>query len=149
MDWASRRQARISLAAVAVLTVLAATGCGGSGSGATPRPRGEAGAVYDAVLRFETTQDCDGITAAALRKLSDGIGSTAKQRCTIARSRPYPPASVVKIRAIQINGAHATAEVPAEGSGGIKVTQGGKTLVEKLTLIQQAGRWLVSGVNIQ
>jgi hypothetical protein len=131
-----------------ILTLLATAGCGGSGAGASPRPGGEAGAVYDAVLKFETTPDCDGITSAALSKLADGIGSTRKQRCTLARNRSYPPASAVKIRAIRINGTHATAEVPAEAAGGIKVTEGGKTLVEKLTLAKQAGRWLVSDVNI-
>lgn len=133
---------------MAVLILLAAAGCGGAAAGASPRPGGAAGPVYDAVLKFETTQDCDGITDAALSRLADGLGSTREQRCKIARNRPYPPVSVVRIRDIQINGAHATAEVPAEGAGGVKVTQGGKTLVEKLTLVRRDGRWLVSEVNL-
>ena len=143
LDWSRDR-----VVAVALVALFAAAGCGGSGAGATPRPSGEAGAVYDAVLRFETTPDCDGITDAGLRKLSDGIGSSRAQECKIARSRSYPPASVVKIRAIRIDGSHARAEVPAEGAAGITVSQGGKTLVEKLTLTKQAGRWRISDVNI-
>jgi hypothetical protein len=146
--WGDRCTHRITALAVTLTTLVIAAGCGGSGAGASPRPSGEAGAVYDAVLKFETTADCDGITDAGLRKLADGIGSTRDQECKIARSRSYPPASVVKIRAIHISGSNATAEVPAEGAGGLKVTEGGKTLVEKVTLIKQAGRWLVSAASL-
>jgi hypothetical protein len=137
-------------AGAALLGVCAAVaGCGGSsGSGASgsasgnSRPTGEAGAVHDAVVKFETSPDCDGITDAALKKFAE-IGETRKQRCQIARNRNYPDASVVKVRAIKVTGATATAEVPAE-AGGVKLTQGGKELVETVSLVKRGGRWLIS-----
>ena len=139
--------ARFQVVAVTLPTLLAVIGCGSS-RGMTARPSGAAGGVYDAVLKFETTPDCDGITESALKQMAEGLGSTRDQQCKLARSRAYPPAAVVKIRAIRVNGSHATAEVPAEGAGGVKVTQGGKTLVEKLTLIKQGERWLISAVKL-
>ena len=122
---------------------LALAGCGGSGGGSSSRPQGDEGAVYDAVLAFETTPDCDGITDRALARLAT-IGSTRAQRCKIARSRPYPPASAVKIQNIAVNGAAATAQVPATG-----VTSGGHPLVEHLALVKQGGRWLIDGVDLR
>ncbi len=119
-------------------------GSGGS-SGSGSRPPGEAGAVYDAVVKFETTPDCDGITDAALKKLA-GLGDTRQQQCQIARNRSYPDPSSVKVRAIHVTGATATAQVPAE-AGGVKVTQGGKELVETVRLVKQGGRWLISDAH--
>lgn len=146
---------RMALAVVGAAAAIA--GCGGSGGSGGPggsagsggsstaRPSGEAGAVYDAVVKFETSPDCDGITDAALKKLA-GLGETRQQQCQIARNRNYPDPSVVKVRAIKVTGTTATAEVPAE-AGGVKLTQGGKELVETVSLVKQGGRWLISGAH--
>jgi hypothetical protein len=131
-----------ALALVGAATVLA--GCGGS-SGSGSRPAGEAGAVHDAVVTFETSPDCDGITDAALTKLAE-IGENRQQRCQIARNHNYPDASVVKVRAIKVTGTTATAQVPAE-AGGVKVTSGGKELVETVSLVKQGGRWMISDAH--
>ena len=131
-----------ALALLGAATVVA--GCGSS-SGSGARPAGEAGAVHDAVVRFETSPDCDGITDAALTKLAE-IGENRQQRCQIARNHNYPDASVVKVRAIKISGSTATAQVPAE-AGGVKVTSGGKELVETVSLVKQGGRWMISDAH--
>lgn len=138
--------ASTSAAGTGTASTAPASGSTGSGSSASSgAPSGEAGAVYAAVLKFETTPDCDGITPAELKRLA-GIGETKDQQCKIARQRSYPAASGVRVQAVRVTGDHATAQVPAQ-SGGVVVSQGGKAVVEKVTLVKQGGRWLISGAG--
>jgi hypothetical protein len=150
---------------ICVVMLATISGCGGSSksssssaapasasstatttaSASSTQASGDAAAVHDAVLKFETSADCDGITVAELKKLA-GLGENRDQWCKIGRTRAYPPASSVKIQAVTVSGTRATAQVPAE-AGGVVVSSGGKPVIEKLGLIKQGGRWLISEVH--